>query len=387
MTISLHCPVCDGERWEPVLRLPAVPVAVGSLMSPRAVAVEAARGDIDLCVCGGCGLVRNLAFDPTAVDYAGDYESSQFCSATFAEYARDLVARLVDRYGLAGGTVVDIGCGQGELLELFLQAGVRHGIGVDPGYTGERAELERSGRLRVIRDPYLGQLADVGAGLWCCRHVLEHVTDPAGLLTSIRDDAGRGTVYVEVPNGEFVLGDAGLWDVIYPHVSYFTASALRTMVERCGLDVLDARSDFGGQFLGVEAAPADRRNVTAATPEARSGRMRISAVAQRFERIIHRWNTLISERDRYGTTVVWGAGSKSVTFLNSTVAGEIVDVVVDLNPRKHGSFIPGTGQEVIGPEALRELRPATVVVMNANYEPEIRAQLGELGLDPQVLCA
>jgi C-methyltransferase C-terminal domain len=75
-----------------------------------------------------------------------------------------------------------------------------------------------------------------------------------------------------------------------------------------------------------------------------------------------------------------------VTFLNTTAAGEIVDVVVDINPRKHGGYIPGTGQQVVGPGALRDVRPATVVLMNHNYETEVRAELDALDLHPEVVC-
>ena len=382
--------MCGAVRWEPVLRLPAVPVSVGTVVSRRSAALDARRGDIDLALCASCGLIRNLAFDPALVDYAETYDTSQFFSVTFSRYARALVEQLVARYRLAGRTVVDIGCGKGDLLELLLDAGVARCLGFDPSYGGERAELERSGRLHVIREVYHGHLAATGADirLWICRHVLEHLAEPGDLLTSIRSDTGdKGAIYLEVPNGEFVLGDAGLWDVIYPHVSYFTTPSLRTLTERCGFDVLDVRSDFGGQFLVLEAQPARRRATTSNVDDVQSVRQQASALERRFERSIGRWNALLAERRGRGTAALWGAGSKGVTFLNTTIAGEIVDAVVDVNPRKHGSYIPGTAQPIVGPEALHDLRPATVVVMNQNYEAEIRAELDALDLHPEVVCA
>jgi len=36
-------------------------------------------------------------------------------------------------------------------------------------------------------------------------------------------------------------------------------------------------------------------------------------------------------------------------FLNLVPAGAKIDVVVDLNPRKQGMYIPGTGQRVVCP--------------------------------------
>ncbi len=151
--------------------------------------------------------------------------------------------------------------------------------------------------------------------------------------------------------------------------------------------MLAVRSDFGGQFLALEAQPARRRATVTDVDVVQSVRQQATALSQRFEHSIGRWNTLMRQRRGHGATALWGAGSKGVTFLNTTIAGEIVDVVVDLNPGKHGSYIPGTGQQIVGPESLRDLRPATVVVMNQNYEPEIRAELDALGLRPEVVCA
>ena len=384
------CPVCGADRWEPVLRVSGVPVTVGTVLSSKAAALDVPRGEIELAICDRCGLVHNLAFDPAVVDYTDGYDSSQFFSDTFTRYARGLVERLIARYDLVGSTVVDIGCGKGELLAIFLEQGAERCIGVDPAYGGEQAELERSGRLQVVRDLYRGRLAEAGVdvGLWSCRHVLEHVTEPADLLTSIKgDSAGTGAIYLEVPNGEFVLSDSGLWDVIYPHVSYFTAPSLRMLAERCGIDVLVMRLDFGGQFLALEGRPDHGRATVTDGESVESVRRHAAVLAERFEHSIGRWNAELGERRGRGTTALWGAGSRGVTFLNTTVAGEIVDVVVDINPRKHGSYIPGTGQQIVGPESLRDLRPATVVVMNQNYEPEIRAELDALGLHPEVACA
>ena len=56
------------------------------------------------------------------------------------------------------------------------------------------------------------------------------------------------------------------------------------------------------------------------------------------------------------------------------------------NPHKAGHYLPGTGQEVVLPEALVATPPSLVVVMNPIYLDEIRAQLAELGLAPELLA-
>ena len=65
--------------------------------------------------------------------------------------------------------------------------------------------------------------------------------------------------------------------------------------------------------------------------------------------------------------VVWGAGSKGVAFLNTIDTADASDNVVDINPRKHGMHVAGTGQEIIGPAALKTADPSLIIVMNPNY--------------------
>ncbi len=94
-------------------------------------------------------------------------------------------------------------------------------------------------------------------------------------------------------------------------------------------------------------------------------------------------------RDSGQAVVIWGAGSKGVTILNmlKVAAGlDPVEYVVDINPRKQGKYVAGTGQMIVAPEFLREHRPGTVLVMNPVYTNEICGAVGGLGISPNVLA-
>jgi hypothetical protein len=83
-----------------------------------------------------------------------------------------------------------------------------------------------------------------------------------------------------------------------------------------------------------------------------------------------------------------GAGAKAVTFLNITdPAGSAISHVVDVNARKAGRFLAGSGQEIIEPSAVRELRPEVIVLMNPSYREEICSAVCALGLDLEFLVA
>ena len=87
------------------------------------------------------------------------------------------------------------------------------------------------------------------------------------------------------------------------------------------------------------------------------------------------------------TVVVWGSGGKGITFLSSLPDAGIIDYVVDVNPDRQQRYIPMTGQEIIGPHRLTEIRPDLVIVTNALYQDEIASQLRELGIHCQTMVA
>jgi hypothetical protein len=57
-----------------------------------------------------------------------------------------------------------------------------------------------------------------------------------------------------------------------------------------------------------------------------------------------------------------------------------IGVPVDINPAKHGLFLPGVGRQVVAPEALPGLGIALVLVMNPVYTEEITGMVRGLGL-------
>ena len=62
-----------------------------------------------------------------------------------------------------------------------------------------------------------------------------------------------------------------------------------------------------------------------------------------------------------------------------------IDCVVDVNRKRSGTFIAGTGQPIVAPEFLRDRRPDVVVVMSPLYREEIEADLAAMGLAPRLL--
>jgi hypothetical protein len=77
---------------------------------------------------------------------------------------------------------------------------------------------------------------------------------------------------------------------------------------------------------------------------------------------------------------LWGGGSKAVAFLTTLGVTDQIGCVVDINPHKHGTYMAGTGQEIVAPDQLKKYRPDTVIIMNPVYRAEISSWLAGFGL-------
>jgi hypothetical protein len=86
--------------------------------------------------------------------------------------------------------------------------------------------------------------------------------------------------------------------------------------------------------------------------------------------------------------IVWGSGSKCVGFMTTLKVKDEIKYVVDINPRRHGLFIPGVGKQILAPESLKVYRPDTVIVMNPVYCNDIKKTVEGMGLTAEfLLCS
>jgi SAM-dependent methyltransferase len=347
----------------------------------------APRGDLALAFCPGCSFIWNAAYDASVIAYDTTYENSLDHSPAFIAYIGELAERLVERYDIRNNRIVEVGCGQADFLRRICAAGGNRGFGFDPSYVGEEVD----GAVTVRRELYSeATVGDADPDFVCCRHVLEHVEEPLEFLRSLRRtlSAERGTpVYFEVPNGEYQLANGVVWDMIYAHHSTFTEASLRTLFELAGFEVLDAGTAFGEQYLWLEARPVEVAAVADRGDEVARLRAVADGFAASYRDLVGAWNRRVAGFESEGRRVVlWGAGAKGVSLLNALEHTEPIGGIVDLNPRKHGSFVPGAATPVVAPEALVEFRPDVVVLANPIYRDEVRGILTGLGQGADIIC-
>jgi SAM-dependent methyltransferase len=389
--IESSCPSCGAQGLSPFYEVKNVPVHSCLLLPTAQEALDFPRGDIVLGFCEHCGFISNVAFDSTLQAYSPRYEDQQCFSPTFNAFAHDLVNRLIAKYDLREKSIIEIGCGKGDFLLLLCELGRNRGVGIDPTIREERVDSKAADRVVFIRDYYSERYANYHGDLVCCRHTLEHIHPTAEFVSTVRRAIGdrfNTVVFFELPDVTRVLRELAFWDIYYEHCSYFSPGSLARLFRACGFEVIDLARDYGNQYLLIEAKPA---SIQSAKPHAAEEALAQMADDVQYFSIhcrdrMNRWRRKLRQfHKQRKRTVVWGSGSKCVAFMTSLGVNDEIECIVDINPHRHGKFIPGVGKPIMPPEYLKIVKPDVVIVMNPIYRDEIRQMLHRMELIPEIL--
>jgi SAM-dependent methyltransferase len=387
--LARECPCCGVEADSVFYRVSAVPVHTVLLMPTKETALNYPAGDIELAFCRACGFTWNAAFDPGLHKYSPLCEETQAFSPTFTAFHERLANHLIERYDLRGKDILEIGCGKGEFLTLLCETGGNRGLGFDPAYASARQP--KCTGVTFIEDFYSEKYAAHQADLVVCKMTLEHIHRPAELLHTVRQAIAErpgAAAFFQVPDATRILRELAFWDIYYEHCSYFSQGSLTRLFHRCGFEVTDFWTDYAGQYLMLEACAApggtSECHIQEEPPESLA--LDVAFFADKCYDNIDKWESNLEQRAKSGRKIVlWGGGSKAAAFLTTMHVRSEVEYVVDVNPFRQGSYLAGTGQEIVAPQFLSEYAPDIVIVMNPLYRSEIELALVQLGLDPEVV--
>lgn len=378
---TTRCPVCDASDVVELVRRDRLPVMQNLVWPTRDEALAAPCAPFTLAACRACGFAFNARFDPALMVYDPRYDND-VPSAVFTGYYRSIARQLADRHPLTAGPVYDVGCGKGTFLDVLCgEVEGARGVGVDPSCTPRGGD----GPVTLVRDVFRAGLVTERPALVVCRHVVEHIARPVdfvrAVVDALRGDAGV-PLYFEVPELEWILRSGAFWDFCYEHCNYFTPATFAHALALGGVEVSAAAASFGDQYQWAEGRVA----ASPVRPTSPAGVAdfvdRLTRYAADERRRVEGARERLREAGARGPCVLWGMATKGVVFANLVDPdGSLLRGGVDVNAKKQGRFIPGSGHGIHAPEWLTTLEgEVTVFVMNGNYAAEIEARCAALGV-------
>lgn len=394
LTKEHTCPNCGTNKSMNVFyEVENIPVHSVKLVHSQMEALGFPKGNMKLGFCSFCGFISNIAFDYMKINYSSDCEETQGFSSTFNIFHRNLAQKLIGKYDLFNKDIIEIGCGKGEFLTMLCELGNNRGIGFDPAYVSQRNNSQAKDRIKFIEEFYSEKYSSLKADFICCKMTLEHIPNTLEFISMLRRSVGdnlKTVVFFQIPDITRILKDFAFWDIYYEHCSYFCPVSLEKLFMQAGFEVLDLYNVYDDQYLIIEAKASKETSFVSSplqpVDELNEIYRLVSIFSENINKRFNSWREDIKLNYSAGKKIViWGGGSKAVSFLTTLGITEEIEYVVDINPHKNGTFIVGTGQKVVLPDFLKDYRPDIVLIMNPVYLDEIRAILLELDLEPKLL--
>jgi hypothetical protein len=398
-TLLQRCKVCGSRELTDVISI------APQFLSPTFTRNNAEEGELakirvplTMTLCDrarnpdGCGLLQ-LREEVEADLLYRRYFYRSATSETMRNDLRDVVEDISGRLELAPhDIVIDIGANDCTTLTFYPDHLRR--VGFEPARNIDWSHVDRS--ITVINDyfsakPFEQHFPGAKAKVIGCNAMFYDLSDPNSFVADVKAILALDGIWcIQLSYLPLTLTNMNFYDICHEHLSYYSLDALRKLMERNGLAVVDASTNaVNGGSLRAFVTHADnksaftetgQRNLEALTAKERALKLdQAQTYRDYFKKIqdlAQRVNAFL-EREIGGGGKVFGLGASTkgnVLLQFFGITKERMPYISERNPDKVGLRTLGTDFELISEQRARDLRPSTMVVLPWYFKKEIVAR-------------
>lgn len=377
---SAMCPACAHHVAVPFHDGGYQPLTTLAWPSTKEEARAMERLPLDFLRCVSCGHVFNRAFDYTQVPYSDKPNLMFNRGSVWKEHLGRVVDLILGALGQSP-TVVEIGCGDGHLLEALAQrqpAG-RY-IGFDPhASVSETIREHASIEIQHSLFDATKHIESYEPDLIVSRHVLEHLDNPLGFLQSLafavtwKSTSTR--LFIEVPCIDRVFETGRTTDFFYEHNSHFTTTSFRHLLARCSSNVEHIELGYNDEVIyGLAHFEPQAQQAMIARQAVRFVKQTTTA-----HREVKRQLDEVAKSGR--SIAIWGGTGKAAAFINRYgLDAKRFPLVIDSDSAKVGTFVPGTGQSIRPRDELLQQSVDVVLIATQWRAQDIVLEMQQHGI-------
>lgn len=386
------CRICGNKAFRPVIdlgvqRLSCVyprPDSDGPSPSP----LEVIRCDTD-AQPGACGLVQLRHSASMSEMYGMTYGYYSSLSSTMVSHLDWIVGQVVTMVRPdPGDMVLDIGCNDGTLLNLYQGRGLRR-VGIDP--SSRKFAYLFQPDIEVMFDFFSAEKLEPLTGRGSIRIITSiamfyDIEDPRAFMQQVRSLLRKDGVWaLEISYLPLLLTNLTYDQIMHEHLLYLGLRQIQWMMERSGLQVLDIsfnEVNGGSAFIiaGRDDGPYQPQANRIARALEGEAPLETELPYERFRQRVqaHRDEVrhFLGLAKAAGRTVLgYGASTKGNIVLNYCGIGpDLIPAISDANPEKHGLVTPGMKIPIISKEEARQRGADYFFVLIWHFRLEVLGQ-------------
>lgn len=375
------CRLCDSPKLQLALPLEATPVA-DNYVTKEHLDKQQEIVSLDLYMCDHCGhvqLVDVIQPDILFGDYVYVTQSSQSLVEYFKQYAKDVIEKY---HPSKEDLIIDVGSNDGTFLNFFKDSGLRV-LGIEPA--SRIASLAIESGVDTVTSYFNSELAleikkEHGpATLVTANNVFAHIDNLGGILDGIRN--------LLKPDGFFIFEVSYLVDILqkmlfdtvyHEHLCYHSVKSFKAFFQLHGMELVDVERipSKGGSLHGTAQIKGPHNKISSSVEDliTLEDDLKLDHL-ETFKEFSERIHSLKSQllkdlheiKEQGKTIVGYGASATVTTLIYQFELGELLDYLVDDNPRKFDTFSPGYHIPVFSSDVLYERKPDYAVILAWNY--------------------
>lgn len=391
------CEVCGNERLSDVLNLGLHPmcddlVAVGDSRVCKEYPIE-------ILFCQNCFTAHQKYQIPKNELFPQTYHYRSRFTADVLNGMRDLVSSCENEFGsLVGKKILDIGCNDGSLLDMFRLKGALT-FGIEP--TGAYEDAEKKGHVvtnkffsREVATDFVEKYGKMDFVSFT--NVFAHIEDLREVIESLKIAIHEGSVIV-IENHYLgsVLGSSQFDTFYHEHPRTYSCMSFIFIANSLGLDLINVQfpSRYGGNirvYLGKSLQPLKNEQIEEVLAREKQFENQFALMNKKIDQWKKVKNKFVSEYTKGGKKLkakAFPGRAAILVKLLSLSEKEIECVYEKPGSMKIGHYLPGTRIPIFSDDKLFIEAHKDEVIFNLAWHihGEIKKYLTEHGLTGELV--